>query len=107
MSVAKFKIKKGDQVIVRTGRDKGKIGKVLSVLREDNALLVEGINLVKRHEKPGNGKAGGIITKESRIHISNVGIVDPKENIATKVGYKFLEDGTKVRFAKKSNQTIG
>ena len=107
MSAVKFKIKKGDQVIVRTGRDKGKTGKVLSVLKELNALIVEGINLVKKHEKPGNGKTGGIVTKESRIHVSNVAIVDPTHNVATKVGYKFLEDGTKVRIAKKSNEIVG
>lgn len=107
MTAIKFKIKKGDDVIVCSGRDKGKTGKVLSVFKEEGKLLIQGVNLVKKHEKPGNGKTGGIITKESKIHISNVAMVDPKLGGATKVGFKFESDGTKVRVAKKSNEVIG
>lgn len=106
MTAVKFKIKKGDRVIVRTGGDKGKIGTVLKVLLKDSSLIVEGVNIVKRHTKPTQTNVGGIIEKETRIHISNVALVDPKDNTATKVGYKFLEDGSKVRFAKKSGDNI-
>lgn len=106
MTAVKFKIKKGDRVIVRTGGDKGKIGTVLKVLSKTSSLLVEGVNVVKRHTKPTQMSAGGIIEKETRIHISNVALLDPKDGTATKVGYKILEDGSKVRFAKKSGDNI-
>ncbi|WP_032112426.1 50S ribosomal protein L24 [Candidatus Paracaedibacter symbiosus] len=106
MTVVKFKIKKGDRVIVRTGGDKGKIGTVLKVLSKTSSLLVEGVKIVKRHTKPTQMSAGGIIEKETKIHISNVALIDPRDNTATKVGYKILEDGSKVRFAKKSGDNI-
>lgn len=106
MTAVKFKIKKGDRVVVRTGGDKGKIGTVLKVLSKTSSLLVEGVNVVKRHTKPTQMSAGGIVEKETRIHISNVALLDPKDNTATKVGYKILEDGSKVRFAKKSGDNI-
>lgn len=106
MSILKFKIKKGDQVIVTTGRDKGRKGIVQKVLRDQNALLVQGVNLVKKHVKPSQSNPGEIVTKESKIHISNVAIVDPKLNVPTKVGFSILADGTKVRIAKKSGMTI-
>lgn len=106
MTAVKFKIKKGDRVIVRTGGDKGKIGTVLKVLSKTSSLIVEGVNVVKRHTKPTQMSAGGIVEKETRIHISNVALLDPKDNIATKVGYNILKDGSKVRFAKKSGDNI-
>ena len=102
----KFKIKKGDRVVVVTGRDRGKQGEVLRVLRQEDRLLVQGVNVVKRHQRPAAGHPGGIIDKEAPIHISNVAHIDPAGNQATRVGYKFLEDGRKVRFAKRSGEVI-
>jgi large subunit ribosomal protein L24 len=103
---AKFKIKKGDQVIVRTGRDKGKTGEILRLYPKDNRALVQGVNMVKRHTQPSQSAAGGIIEKEAAIHVSNLAIVDPKDSLATRVGYKFLKDGRKVRYAKRSGEVI-
>ena len=76
----KFKIKKGDKVVVITGREKGKSGEVLRVLREENRVLVQGVNMVKRHTRPGPGQAGGIVEKEAAIHVSNVAHIDPKSS---------------------------
>jgi large subunit ribosomal protein L24 len=106
MTAVKFKVKKGDRVIVQTGRDKGKVGTVLKVLTADNALLVEGVNVVTRHLKVSPGNPDGIVRKESKIHVSNVALLDPKTNEPTKVGYKTLADGQKVRVAKKSGETL-
>jgi len=103
---AKFKIKKGDKVVVITGRDKGKSGEVLRVLREEDRVLVQGVNMMKRHTRPAAGQPGGIIEKEAAIHISNVAHLDPKSNEPTRVGYKILEDGRKVRFAKRSGEVL-
>ena len=102
----KLRIKKGDNVIVIAGNDKGKTGKVLSVAPAENRAIVEGVNLVSKHTKP-NSKApqGGIIKKEAPIHISNLSLIDPKSNTATRVGYKMV-DGKKVRYAKKSGEEI-
>jgi large subunit ribosomal protein L24 len=102
----KFKIKKGDNVQVVSGRDKGKTGEVLRVQRDDDRVLVRGVNMVKRHTKASQTNTGGIIEREAAIHISNVAHVDPKSNEATRVGYRFLEDGRKVRFAKRSGEVI-
>ena len=102
----KFKIKKGDQVIVTTGREKGKTGEVLAVLRQEDRVLVQGVNMVKRHQRPTQVSPGGIEEKEAPLHISNVAHVDPKDNKPTRIGYKFLEDGRKVRFAKRSGEVI-
>jgi large subunit ribosomal protein L24 len=102
----KFKIKKGDKVVVITGRDKGKQGEVLRVLREENRLLVQGVHMMKRHTRPSSGNPGGIIEREATIHVSNVAHVDPKSGKPTKVGYKQLADGRKVRFARRSGETI-
>ncbi len=102
----KFKIKKGDKVIVITGRDKGKSGEVLRVLREDNRVIVQGVNMVKRHTKPAAGQTGGIVEKEASIHVSNVAHIDPKSSKPTRVGYKFLQDGRKVRFARRSGEVL-
>jgi large subunit ribosomal protein L24 len=102
----KLRIKKGDNVIVIAGNDKGKTGKVLSVAPAENRAIVEGVNLVSKHTKP-NSKApqGGIIKKEAPIHVSNLSLIDPKSNTATRVGYR-VEDGKKVRYAKKSGEEI-
>lgn len=102
----KFKIKKGDRVVVVTGRDKGRKGEVLSVLRDRLRVLVQGVNMVKRHTRPSQTSPGGIVEKEATIHISNIAIVDPKGGEATKIGYKNLKDGRKVRFAKSSGEII-
>jgi large subunit ribosomal protein L24 len=102
----KLKIKKGDKVVVLTGRDKGKSGEVLRVSRADNRLVVQGINMVKRHTQAKPGEPGGIIEKEGTIHVSNVAHVDPKSQQPTRVGYRFLEDGRKVRFAKRSGEIL-
>jgi large subunit ribosomal protein L24 len=104
--VAKFKIRKGDQVVVIAGRDKGRSGEVLKVLREQNRLVVQGVNMVKRHTRQSPGQTGGIVDKEGSIHVSNVAMADPKGGAATRVGYRFLDDGTKVRFARRSGEVI-
>lgn len=100
-----MKIKKGDQVIVITGRDKGKTGEVLKSMPKDNKVLVQGVNLVKRHQKPTQENAGGIQTKEAPIHVSNVALIDPKSGKATRVGFKIVND-QKVRVAKRSGEVI-
>ena len=102
----KFKIKKGDKVVVITGRDKGKSGEVLKVLRDADRVLVQGVHMVKRHTRPSAGQAGGIVEKEAPIHISNVAHLDPKSNKPTRVGYKTLEDGRKVRVARRSGEVL-
>jgi len=100
-----MKIKKGDQVIVITGRDKGKTGEVIQAMPKDSKVVVRGINLVKRHTKPTQENAGGIVSKEQPIHVSNVALIDPKSGKATRVGIK-VENGQKVRVAKKSGEVI-
>ena len=104
--VTKLKFKKGDSVIVCTGRDKGKTGEVLKVFPARNRAIVQGVNKVKRHTKPTQTNAGGIVEKEATIHISNLSHIDPKDDVATKIGFKFLDDGRKVRFAKRSGEII-
>lgn len=101
-----MKIKKGDQVIVITGRDKGKTGEVVKAMPKENKVLVQGINLVKRHTRPTQESAGGIISKEAPIHVSNVSLIDPKSGKATRVGFKVEKDGQKVRVAKRSGEVI-
>lgn len=100
------KIHKGDSVIILTGRDKGKTGDVLRVLRNEQRVLVQGVNMVKRHTAPSQNNPGGIEEKESAIHVSNVSLVDPDSGKATKVGFKILEDGRKVRIARASGEMI-
>ena len=100
------KIKKGDNVIVRTGRDRGKRGEVLRVLPKESRVIVQGVNVVKRHEKPSMRSQGGIQEKEAPIHVSNVAVADPKDGEPTRVGFKRLEDGRKVRIARRSGETI-
>ncbi|MEX2648322.1 MAG: 50S ribosomal protein L24 [Alphaproteobacteria bacterium] len=103
----KFRIKKGDRVVVLTGRDRGRQGEVLRVLRAERRVLVQGVNMVKRHTKPSaQSGGGGIVEKEAALAISNVACVDPKTGLATRVGFKTLEDGRKVRFAKRSGEIM-
>ncbi len=101
------KIRRDDEVVVLAGKDKGKQGKVLKVLAEDNRLIVEGVNLVKKHQKP-NPQAnvpGGIVDKEAAIHVSNVAIVNPATGKADRVGFR-LEDEKKVRFFKSNGELV-
>jgi large subunit ribosomal protein L24 len=100
------RIKKGDRVVVTTGRDKGKSGEVTRVIPKENRVLVQGVNMIKRHQKQTQGQAGGIVEREAAIHVSNVMIADPKSGEPTRVGFKTLEDGKKVRFAKRSGEVI-
>ncbi len=102
----KFRIKRGDRVVVISGRDRGRQGEVLRVLRKEDRLIVQGVNVVKRHQRPTAGHPGGIIDKEAAIHVSNVAHVDPTSSKPTRVGYKTLDDGRKVRFAKRSGEII-
>jgi large subunit ribosomal protein L24 len=104
--MAKLKIKKGDSVVVITGRDKGKTGEVLRVLPANSRIIVQGINVAKRHARPRMGDPGGIIEKELTIHISNVAHIDPRSSKPTRIGYKHLDDGRKVRFARRSGEVI-
>ncbi|MGB3344253.1 MAG: 50S ribosomal protein L24 [Aequorivita sp.] len=104
--MAKLKIKSGDTVVVTTGEHKGSKGKVMKVLLDKNKAIVEGVNLVSKHEKPSaNNPQGGITKREAPIHVSNLALVDPKSGKPTRVGYR-MENGKKVRFSKQSNQAI-
>jgi large subunit ribosomal protein L24 len=103
--MAKLKIKKGDSVIVIAGRDRGKTGEVMRVMPDEGRLIVQGVNMVKRHTAPRPGQPGGIVEKEASIHVSNVAHVDPKESKPTRVGYKTV-DGRKLRFARRSGEMI-
>jgi large subunit ribosomal protein L24 len=100
------KIKKGDKVIVLTGRDRGRNGEVIRMFPSENRALVRGVNIVKRHTKQTAQSEGGIISKEAPIHVSNLAVADPKDGKPTRVGFKVLEDGRKVRFAKRSGDLI-
>ena len=106
MTAPKFKIKKGDEVVVLTGKDKGSKGEVLEVVTAKSRVLVKGVNTVTKHNKPTQFSAGGIEKVERSIHISNVALADPKSGEATRVGYKTLKTGKKVRVAKKSGETV-
>jgi large subunit ribosomal protein L24 len=100
------KIKKGDKVVIVSGRDKGRSGEVVRVMPREDRALVRGINVVKRHQKQTMKEEGGIVRKELPIHISNIAIADPKDGKPTRVGFKILDDGRKVRFAKRSGDLI-
>ncbi|HSF95566.1 MAG TPA: 50S ribosomal protein L24 [Thermohalobaculum sp.] len=100
------KLKKGDRVVVIAGRDKGKEGEILRVLPAERRALVSGINMVIRHTRQTQTQQGGRLSKEATLDLSNIALVDPKDGGPTRVGFKFLEDGTKVRFAKKSGEVI-
>ena len=105
--MATLKIKKGDTVYVLAGDDKGKTGRVLSVLREQGKAIVEGVNIVSKSTKPNaNAPQGGIIKKEAPINLSDLAVVDPKSGKPTRVGFRFNEDGKKVRYSKKSGEEI-
>lgn len=106
MTAAKMKIKKGDQVVVITGKDKGKKGEVVRAMPTESRVIVSGVNVVKKHQKPTQTSAGGVVEKELSIHVSNVALVDPKKGTATRVEYKTSKDGTKTRVAKASGETI-
>src|SRR6478752_1301491 len=100
------KIRKGDKVVMLTGRDKGRSGEVVSVHPDDNRVLVRGINMVKRHQKQSAQQEGGIISKELTVHLSNVAIADPKDGKPTRIGFKIRPDGKKIRIAKRSGAEI-
>ncbi len=102
----KFKIKTGDEVVVLAGKDKGQKGKVLKIITDKDRVLVEGVNVIKKHVKPSaENPQGGIVEKEAPIHISNVALVDPKTGEGTRVGFE-IKDGKKVRVSKKSKEVI-
>jgi large subunit ribosomal protein L24 len=100
------KIRKGDRVVVTTGRDKGKKGEVLKVFTKESRALVSGVNIVKRHQAQSAKTQGGIVNKEAPLHLSNLAHVDPKTGGPTRVGFKIMNDGRKLRFAKKSGEVI-
>lgn len=102
----KLKIKKGDSVVVLTGKDKGKRGEVLSVRPKENKAVVRGVNVARRHQRQTPSAEGGIVAKEMPIHISNLALEDPKDGSPTRVGFKVLNDGRKVRYAKRSGEVI-
>ena len=99
-------IRKGDNVIVITGSDKGKKGSVLKVFPKESRALIQGVNMVKRHQRQTQTQQAGIVTKEAPVQLSNVAHVDPKSGKATRIGFKTLGDGRRVRFAKKSGEVI-
>ena len=104
--MAAAKIRKGDQVVVMTGRDKGKKGEVFQVVPKEGRALVRGVNVVRRHQRQSAREEGGIIAKEAPIHLSNLALQDPRDGKPTRVGFKTLDDGRKVRFAKRSGEVI-
>lgn len=106
MTAPKLKIKKGDTVVVLTGKDKGSKGEVLKVFPEDNKVLVQGINMAKKHQAASAAGAGGIVSVERPIHVSNVSLIDAKSGKPTRVGYKIEKDGTKTRIARRSGEAI-
>ena len=102
----KLKIRKGDKVIVTAGKSKGTVGEVLKILPNENKAMVRGANIVKRHTKPSQNSTGGIIEKEAMLHISNIAYYDEKKQKASRIGFKILEDGRKVRISKLTNEVI-
>ena len=100
------KIRKGDKVVVLTGRERGKGGEVIKVMPKEDRALVRGVNMVKRHQRQTAAQEGGIVTKEASLHLSNLAVADPKDGKPTRVGFKVLDDGRKVRFAKRSGDLI-
>ncbi len=100
------RIRKGDRVVVLSGRDKGRNGEVVKVLPSENRAIVTGVNSVRRHQKQSQTQEGGIVSKELPIHMSNLALEDPKDGKPTRVGFKTLNDGKKVRFAKRSGEVI-
>lgn len=106
MTRAKMKLRKGDKVVVLTGKDKGRSGEIVKMLPSKYRAIVQGLNMVKRHTAPSQAGPGGINPKEASIHLSNLAIEDPKDGKPSRIGYKFLKDGSKVRYAKKSGEEI-
>lgn len=106
MRNVKMKIKKGDQVVIITGKDKGVKGEVLKVIPDEARVIVQGVNVAKKHVKPSQTSPGGIESIERPVHVSNVALADPKDGKATRVGYKMLKDGKKVRVARRSGETV-
>ena len=102
----KLRLRKGDKVVVLTGREKGKKGEIIRMLRGAERAVVAGVNVVKHHTRPAAGNPGGIMEKEAPIHLSNLAVQDPKDGRPSRIGYKFLEDGRKVRIAKRSGEVI-
>ena len=102
----KVKVKKGDRVVILAGKDKGKLGEILKVMPRENKAIVQGVNVVRKHQKQTQTQEGGIISKEAPIHISNIALQDPQDGKATKIGMKILNDGRKVRYAKRSGEEI-
>jgi len=100
------KIRKGDKVVVLAGKDKGREGEVLKVVPSEGRVVVSGIAMIKRHQRPSQVSQGGIVQREAAIAVSNVAHVDPSDGKPTRVGFKTLEDGRKVRFAKRSGEVI-
>ena len=100
------KIKKGDKVVLLAGRDKGRNGEVVKVMPTEERAIVRGLNMVRKHQKQTQTQEGGIISKEASIHLSNIALADPKDGKATRVAFKILDDGRKVRVAKRSGETI-
>lgn len=105
--MCKFKLKKGDKVKVITGKYKGKVGDILKIIPLKNRAIVSGINVVTKHTKPTRDSEGGLVQKELSIHLSNLGLFDTENSKVTKVGYKILDDGAKVRIAKSTGKAIG
>ena len=104
--MAKQKLKKGDRVIVLAGRDKGKRGEILKMMPAEDRAIVQGVNVIRRHQKQTAQQEGGIIAREAAIHVSNLAYVDPKDDKPTRIGFKTLEDGRKVRVARRSGEVI-
>lgn len=102
----KLRVRKGDTVAVVTGREKGRTGEVLRAIPKERRVVVQGVNMVKRHTRPSPASPGGVIEKEATLHISNVALIDPKDGKPTRVGFRRLEDGRKVRYAKRSGEVI-
>jgi large subunit ribosomal protein L24 len=100
------RIKKGDKVVVLTGRSKGRTGEVIQVMPRENRAVVRGVNVVRRHQRQTASQEGGVISKEAPIDLSNIAVADPKDGKPTRVGFKILDDGRKVRFAKRSGEHI-
>jgi large subunit ribosomal protein L24 len=104
--MSSMNVKKGDRVVVLAGKDKGKKGEVISANPKEERVVVQGVNMVKRHQRPTPAHAGGIVEKEAAIHVSNVAHIDPKDDKPTRIGIKILDDGRKVRVAKRSGEVI-
>ena len=100
------KVKKGDKVVVLAGKDKGKRGEVLKMVAGTDRVLVQGVTVIRRHQRQTAAQQGGIVTREAPVHVSNLALEDPKDGEPTRVGFKTLKDGRKVRFAKRSGEVI-